>query len=293
MTEITILSGKGGTGKTSLSAALASLAENSVFCDNDVDASDMHLLLNPVPREKHDFEGGRTAEIHPDKCIQCGICMDHCRYDAISRDAQGAFRIDPFQCEGCRLCERVCPENAITSTQEMNNHWFVSDTRFGTLVHATMAPGEENSGRLVTQIRQRARTLAKETNCQIIINDGPPGIGCPVIASVTGTNLVIIVLEPSRSSLHDARRLTELVQTFNIPVWAVINKADLHEDQSEEIRRFLEENGIPLLTSLPFDRVMVEAMIHRKTIMEYAGETLLGQRIHAIWQEIYRFATTS
>ncbi len=281
--EITILSGKGGTGKTSISAALASISSNAVFCDSDVDAADMHLLMHPEVLETHDFAGGRTAWIDPQVCSGCGICMDHCRFDAISMQPEGTYAIDPFQCEGCRLCERVCPEEAITSHLEMNNHWFVSRTRFGPLLHATMAAGEENSGKLVTEVRKKARDIAREKEYRLIINDGPPGIGCPVIASITGTQGVLLVIEPTLSGYHDAGRVVDLVRSFEVPVWAVINKSDINESLADTIRVFLKEESIPLLATIPFDRRMVESMIRGKTIMEYAPDSAPSQAIREIW----------
>ena len=187
MQEITILSGKGGAGKTSVAAAIASLAKNAVFCDNDVDAADLHLIFHPKIIEEHDFSSGIKAVIDPEKCSVCGLCMEHCRFSAIHPNNNGIPEVNPFQCEGCRLCERICPEEAIKSVQYNKNKWFISETRFGPFVHARMGAGEENSGRLVTEIRKKAREIATETVADFIINDGPPGIGCPVIASVTGT----------------------------------------------------------------------------------------------------------
>ena len=205
MQEITILSGKGGTGKTSITAGLASIANNAVFCDNDVDAADLHLILEPDIIEKHQFESGKVAHIDKEICINCGICEQECRFDAIKSENGEKPEVNPFSCEGCRLCERLCPVDAITTTTNNNNWWFVSDTRFGQMVHAKMGAGEENSGKLVTTIRNHAKKIAKSTSAEFVINDGPPGIGCPVISSVTGTNKVLLVIEPSISGFHDAR----------------------------------------------------------------------------------------
>ena len=221
MKEITILGGKGGTGKTSITAALASVMSNAIFCDNDVDAADLHLLFDPKIIETHTFMGAYEATIDTEMCTACGICVEHCRFDAIHPSGD-VFQVNHFQCEGCRLCERVCPVNAITSEQSTRNKWFVSNTRFGKLVHAQMFPGEENSGKLVAEIRGKAREIAKADKLDWIINDGPPGVGCTAISSITGTDHVLLVIESTLSGLHDAKRVAELVRGFKIPLSAII-----------------------------------------------------------------------
>jgi len=284
--EITILSGKGGAGKTSVAAAFASLAKNTVYCDNDVDAADLHLIFNPEIQEKHDFSSGSKAVIDPEKCSVCGLCTEHCRFDAIHLNKNGIPEVNPFQCEGCRLCERICPEQAITSIQFNNNKWFVSKTRFGPLIHARMGAGEENSGRLVTEIRKKAKEIAAESAADFIINDGPPGIGCPVIASVTGTGKVLLVIEPSLSGLHDAKRLFRLVNSFHIPVEAVINKFDVNEELTLETEKFLNEHQIPLLGKIPFDTVLVESMVNEQTIVEFDPGNRISTAIKSIWKQL-------
>ncbi len=290
MFEITVLSGKGGTGKTSFTAALASVAENAVFCDNDVDAADLHLIFNPKILEKHTFYGSWTANIDENKCSDCGLCFSNCRFGAIFQNGKGHYEINEFLCEGCRLCERLCPFHAIKSEKSSNNFWYVSDTRFGKLVHAYMGPGEENSGKLVTQVRTKAKEIAKELNADYVLNDGSPGIGCPVIAAVTGTNLVIVVIEPSKSGLHDASRLIELIHTFNIPIVAIINKFDLNPEVSSDIELYLSESKIPLLGKIQFDPVMVEAVVAGKTIVEHSPENDISQIIKQIWQKIKEYS---
>ena len=286
MKEITILSGKGGAGKTSVAAALASLASNSVFCDCDVDAADLHLLLTPEVQEEYAFDSGSLAVINPDLCTNCGICWQNCRFNAIHPNEKSIPEINPFQCEGCRLCERICPVDAITMVKNTNNRWFVSDTRFGPMVHARMGAGEENSGRLVTEIRKKAKEIALNQNAEIIISDGPPGIGCPVIASLTGTDMVLMVIEPSLSGLHDAQRMVELVQSFQLPAFAIINKFDINKEITEKTERFLLENKIPLLGKLPFDNQLVESMIHAITITELAPKNRVSKELKSVWQRI-------
>jgi len=241
MKEITVISGKGGTGKTTVTAALASVADNMVLCDSDVDAADLHLILKPEIHEAHIYKGSWIVTIDQDKCTSCGICSDHCRFDAISVHDTEIRTINPFKCEGCRLCERLCPSAAITSEQSTANSWYVSKTRVGTMTHARMGPGEENSGKLVTQIRRKAKELANEEEAGYILTDGPPGTGCPAIASITGTNQVLLVMEPSKSSLHDAQRVIELVRQFNIPLSVLINKWDINPEVSEQIESYMDE----------------------------------------------------
>lgn len=286
MKEITILSGKGGTGKTSITAAIGSIASSVVFCDNDVDAADLHLIMKPAIREEHTYIGAWTASIDQSSCIDCGICTDHCRFDAIHPDSHGKLEINPFKCEGCRLCERLCPVQAISSLQSTNNNWYVSDTRFGTLVHAKMGPGEENSGKLVSVVRKRARELAVEGNARYLINDGPPGIGCAAISSLTGTDLVIMVIESTISGFHDAGRLYELIQSFSIPTYALINKFDINPVSTAEIEEFLKEKSIPLIGKIPFDRNMVNAMVKGKTIVEYSDQIEASKVIIEAWGKL-------
>ena len=286
MKEITILSGKGGTGKTSLTAALASVAKNCVFADIDVSASDLHLILDPDIREQHDFLGGWLVSIDPDKCTGCQVCESHCRFDAIHTNNDGTCSIDPHRCEGCRLCERICPEDAITSEQNKDNYWFISSTRFGTLVHAKLTPGEENSGKLVTRVRKQARDIAKEVQADFILNDGPPGTGCSTIASLTGADQVIMVLEPSKSALHDAERLLKLIDSFSLPVYAILNKWDINLRLTKEIEIFLKRHSIPLLAKIPFNEDMVRAMLEGKTIVEYEPGSKSASQIKSIWNQI-------
>jgi MinD superfamily P-loop ATPase len=286
MKEITILSGKGGAGKTSVAAALASVAQNAVFCDNDVDAADLHLIFNPEIKESYTFSSGNKAVINTDECTNCGLCTDYCRFDAIHINASGQLEVNHFQCEGCRLCERVCPAEAITMIENNNNYWYVSETRFGTLVHAKMGPGEENSGKLVTEVRRKAKEIATEIKADFIVNDGPPGIGCSAIASVTGTDLVLLVIEPTLSGLHDAARLVELAESFKIPIHAVINKFDINPEITGKVEKYLSDKNIPLAGKLAFEPKMVESMVAEKTIVEFAPDENISREFFSIWNKI-------
>ncbi|SMO34742.1 MinD superfamily P-loop ATPase, contains an inserted ferredoxin domain [Saccharicrinis carchari] len=286
MKEITLLSGKGGTGKTTLTAALASIAHKAVLCDNDVDAADLHLILHPKVRCKHVFQGAWQATIDSNKCTQCDACITNCRFDAIHMNATGYPEVNPISCEGCRLCERICPANAIISERSQNNYWYESDTRFGPLVHARMGPGEENSGKLVSTVRKKAREIAKEIQADFIINDGPPGIGCSVISALSGTHLLVLITEPSQSGLYDAKRLVQLAQSFNIPVRGIINKANINSEMTRMISQFFDSEQIPVLAHIPFDKNVVQAMIEGKTIVEHDSTSELTRCVQKIWEQI-------
>jgi MinD superfamily P-loop ATPase len=283
MKEITVISGKGGTGKTSITAALASVYPNAVFCDCDVDAADLHLIFNPEKEETHVFEGAWVAEIDANKCTNCGICEANCRFEAISlHPKNNSHSIDPFKCEGCRLCERLCPEEAITSERSKNNFWYISNSRFGKLVHASMGPGEENSGKLVSQVRKVARDIAKKTEADLIINDGPPGIGCAAISSITGCDEVILVIEPSKSGIHDIKRVIELTNSFNIPARAIINKSDLNINISSELESYLKSSNINVIAKLPYSSEFTQAQTLGLNIIEHAPSSSISQTLKSI-----------
>lgn len=287
MKEICILSGKGGTGKTTVTAALAGTWNDQVLCDADVDAADLHLILKPETLEKHIFEGAWVATIDRERCIQCGICSEYCRFDAISIDESGMRTIDPFKCEGCRLCERICPSEAIFSKRSRNNYWCVSETRAGPMVHASMGPGEENSGKLVAQVRKKARQIAKETGASILLTDGPPGTGCAAISSITGSDAVLLVIEASLSSLHDALRLGELIRKFDITCYALINKYDINREVTRQIEEFLKKESIPLLGKIPFDVSVVKAMVAGLSITEYDPESKISLTISKVRNKLF------
>ena len=284
MKELVVLSGKGGTGKTSLMAALASMGQNSVLCDADVDAADLHLLLAPDVQQKTDFMGGGIAKIDADKCTQCGHCIELCRFDAISDD----FSIDEISCEGCGVCVDLCPEQAIDFPIQKCGEWYVSDTRFGVMVHARLGIAEENSGKLVTLVRQEAKKLAEDRGLKLILTDGPPGVGCPVIASVGGATALLVVTEPTVSGLHDLQRVLELATHFKVPCLVCINKFDLNLDQTAAIEALALKRDIPVVGKIPFDPQFTAAMVQGKTIFEYAPEGELGGTLRTLWGTIWQ-----
>ena len=282
MKELVIISGKGGTGKTCLTAAFASLDGNKVICDADVDAADLHLITAPTIKEKHDFQGGHTAIIKKDKCTACGLCQDLCRWEAISDD----FEVDNIACEGCGVCVYFCPEKAIDFPINTCGEWFISETTFGPMVHARLGIAEENSGKLVSLVRREAKKLAEEKNLDLILTDGPPGIGCPVIAAVGGASGVLIVTEPTVSGKHDMERVVRLAAHFNIPAMVCINKFDLNIDLTRDIENFAEEMGLPCLGLIPFDPIFTKAMVQGQTIFEYNMESEAGQAVKQMWEKI-------
>jgi MinD superfamily P-loop ATPase len=271
MREIVVISGKGGAGKTSMTGAFAHLADNAILCDLDVDAPDLHLLLSPQIKTEESFLSGNEAVIDPDRCIGCGQCAELCRYNAVREDADG-YRIDPLACEGCKVCVALCPEQAIDFPQKHCGQWYVSDTRFGTMVHAQLFPGEENSGRLVTLLKQKARAIAEEQGLDLVLCDGAPGIGCPVISSMAGTNLAVIVTEPTPSGLHDLKRVAELCDRFRTKVAVLVNKWDINPDLTEEIESWSTGRDYTLAGRIPHDRAVVDAMLERKAVTETGSD---------------------
>jgi MinD superfamily P-loop ATPase len=281
MKQIVVISGKGGTGKTVITGAFAALAKNKVMADCDVDAADLHLLLAPDIKERHDFRSGLSAFIDKTKCTQCGKCRDICRFDAITDD----FVVDPVACEGCAFCSYICPVDAIKMEENLAGEWYISDTRFGPMVHAKLGIAEENSGKLVSLVRKQAKELAEKNNCDWVIVDGAPGVGCPVIASLSGIDCAVVVTEPTLSGLHDALRVIEVTKHFNVPSKLVINKYDLNTDMSDKIEKHCRENGIELIGRVRFDKSVVKAMVEGKTIMEYENSSVKDE-IQEIWGKI-------
>lgn len=268
MKEIVIISGKGGTGKTSVTAALASLGGNQVLADCDVDAADLHLVLSPDVRRSEVFVAGERAAIDADKCVSCGLCAEHCRYGAISDD----FQVIGENCEGCGVCAFVCPEGAAAMHPRACGHWFESETRFGPMVHARLGIAEENSGKLVTTVRMRAKEIAEARGAELILTDGPPGIGCPVIASLGGAHLALAVAEPTASALHDLKRVRGLTRHFDIPMMVVINKSGINDEVADAIRAFCKDEGVELAGELPYDPAFTQAQIRSRSVVEYDPE---------------------
>jgi len=281
MKEIIILSGKGGSGKTITTSAFAALAKNKVMVDCDVDAADLHLILHPEIKESGIFKCGVTAEIDKDLCRECGRCIRACRFDSISND----FVVNPLSCEGCNFCKIVCPANAITLHENESGEWFISESRFGPFVHAKLGIAEENSGKLIALIKEKAKTLAEKISADWIIVDGSPGIGCPVTSALTGSSAAVIVIEATQSGLHDASRVIEVAKHFKIPIFAIINKYDLNDKLTLEIESYCTNNDITLLGKIKFDKVVVESIVAGKSIIEFDdGE--VSQTITKIWEKL-------
>ncbi len=283
--EIAIISGKGGTGKSSISAAFATLNGNVVLADCDVDAANLYLLFNPTHEEEIVYIAGHKAVINYDLCTSCGICESYCRFDAISVKGSKVF-ISEISCDGCFLCSRICPEKAITMVQNNKSRMYSGSFRNGKMVYGRLAPGEENSGKLVNMVREKARQVSREKNLDTIILDGPPGIGCPVISTITGVDKVVIVTEPTISGLHDMQRTIGMVQKFNLPASVIINKYDLNPSMSGQIEDWCRQNGILIVGQLPFDRQITEAMVQAKSIIEFNPDIDISEKIKIIWNKI-------
>ncbi len=308
MKRLVILSGKGGTGKTSVAAALAHLAAEDrpiVLADADVDAANLELVLAPTKREEHTFMGGQVAVIDPARCTACGICVQVCRFDAIVETrGQGdkeirrprpplplspspCLMVDPLACEGCASCVYQCPAEAIHMEEQQAGLWFRSDTRFGPLFHAHLFAGQENSGKLVTMVKQQARLLALDEGRELLIVDGPPGIGCPVISACAGANLTLVVTEPTVSGVHDLERILGTVRHFRVPALVLINKADLNPAHAARIAAYCQARGIPLAGRLPYDDVVTAAMIQGQPVTVYAPDSAIGQALRDVWSQVW------
>ncbi|MDD5011257.1 MAG: 4Fe-4S binding protein [Phycisphaerae bacterium] len=327
MKELVVISGKGGTGKTSIVASFAALAKNAVFADCDVDAADLHLVLSPTISKSSDFTGGKQAFIRTDKCIGCGLCLSYCRFGAVIQDnnadelsAPGlkdcencdhckrscsvrnhalirdmqqsmgltgptVFRIDPLACEGCGVCVEFCPVKAIDFEPVINGQWFISDTRFGPMVHAKLGIAQENSGKLVTLIRTQAKKIAEEQKKDLLIVDGSPGIGCPVIASITSADIVVVVTEPTLSGIHDLQRVAQLAANFKIPVMVCINKADINQEIAGQIEDYARSQNMKIAGKISYDNVFTKAQIAESAVVEYT-DNKIAQEIKDLWQNV-------
>jgi len=291
MKELVVISGKGGTGKTSIVASFASLAKKAVFADCDVDAADLHLVLEPKIKQESNFSGGKLATIIAQKCNGCGKCQGLCRFDAIHLNGEGndiidkTFTVDPISCEGCKVCVEFCPVGAIEFNDCINGQWFISDTRFGPMVHAKLGIAEENSGKLVTLIRKEAKRIATEEKKNLIIVDGSPGIGCPVIASITGADLILIITEPTLSGKHDLGRVADLAASFGIPTLLCINKSDLNRKIMGQVVEEAGSRGIKLAGKIRYDKAFTKAQIMKATVIEYTGGWV-SEEIKALWRNV-------
>lgn len=293
MKQIVVLSGKGGTGKTSISAAFAHLSCTQanfppfVFVDADVDAANLSLVLQPSIYDPNEFWGGSLAVIDSDQCVNCGACATVCRYDAVLPDPRNeqVRWIDPIACDGCAVCVYACPEGAISMVQQQEGNWFQSNTSFGSLFHAELFPGKENSGKLVTLIKQQARLFAEDTQSQYVVIDGPPGIGCPVISACAGTDLGLIVTEPSLAGLHDLKRVLDTLRHFRVPAVICINKADIYPEGTRAIREFAAAEGIDLIGEIPYDENIPRAMIEGKPITLLFPDSPAAQAVRDVWQK--------
>lgn len=286
MKEIVIISGKGGTGKTSLTASFAVIGGmDVVVADCDVDAADMHLLMQPDFGVSEDFYSGEVAFINQENCTQCGICLEVCRFDAISVH-NGEHIISPMACEGCGYCARVCPTETIINKDLLSGKLFISTIKTGSqMVHARLGIGSDNSGKLVAKVKDEAKAIAVKEQKDYILVDGSPGVGCPVVSSLSGANFVVLVTEPTVSGLHDLKRVYELVKKFNIKAGCIINKADINKEKQAEIKQFLNDEGIEHLIDLPYDESFTKAMTLGQTIVEFNQNTLTT-RLKEAWGKI-------
>lgn len=285
MKQLAIISGKGGTGKTIISSSFASLARSKVMVDCDVDAANLYLLLHPEIQESHEFSGGMKARIDQNKCSRCGECLDACHFSAINEKKDGEIIIDPISCEGCGVCYHICPVEAVEMEKSLSGEWFVSHTKYGPFVHARLGIGEENSGKLVTETRKKARELAEKNNLDLVIIDGPPGIGCPVIASLSGADMALIVTEPTLAGIHDMERVAQTAHHFKISTACCINKCDINPENSAIIEDWCQKNSIPLMGKIPFDEDVTHSMVNLIPLPEYSNNAA-SKEIKSIWLNI-------
>jgi MinD superfamily P-loop ATPase len=289
MNELVVISGKGGTGKTSILASFAALAGHAVLADGDVDAADLHLLLAPTVQRREEFRCGRAAVIRQTDCIGCGACLARCRFEAVRMDkggvGEGRFTIDPTACEGCGVCVKACPVEAIDFPERVSGEWYVSDTRFGPLVHARLNPGGENSGKLVSQVRTVARDLAAERAADTVLVDGPPGVGCPVIAAISGAAQVLVVTEPTLSGLHDLQRVLELTRHFGVQAAVCVNKWDINPELTEQIESVARAAAAVVTGRVRYDRMVTQAQVAGRTVVEM-GSSAADDDIRDVWSAL-------
>ncbi len=291
MKEVVVISGKGGTGKTSITAGFAALAQNAVLADCDVDAADLHIIMEPRFKQITDFVGGKQAHIETAKCVSCGKCKKICKFDAINLDGPAndivakTYTVDPISCEGCKVCVEFCPVDAIRFEDSINGQWFVSETRFGPMVHAKLGIAQENSGKLVTLIRNRAKEIAEQNNHDMLLIDGSPGIGCPVIASITGADLVLIVTEPTLSGKHDLERVAKLASNLKVPAMVCINKSDINPEIANEIKDQAEQMGLNFAGQVEYSEQFTKAQVNKLSIIEY-DKSQSSKQIENLWRNI-------
>jgi MinD superfamily P-loop ATPase len=285
MKQLTILSGKGGTGKTTITACFAVLAKNAVVADCDVDAPDLHLLLNPEVIQTQEFKGSKVALIDQAKCTKCGLCQKQCLFGAIS----DGISIDGLACEGCGVCTITCPVGAVTLVERIAGNAYISRTKYGFMSHALLNPGESNSGKLVMLVRQNAKILAEKENIGLIIIDGSPGIGCPVIASISGVDACLVVTEPTLSGIHDLERVLQLLNHFKVKPFVCVNMYNINADNTDKILAFCKEKGIDVVGTIPFNPEVTQAMVSGKTIVEYAPEGSVTAEIKDMWKKLSLF----
>jgi MinD superfamily P-loop ATPase len=285
MKQLTVISGKGGTGKTTLVGAFAVLAENKVIADCDVDAPDLHLLLHPEVERQEEFKGLKVAVMDKSLCIECGTCVETCRFNAIVSTEDTGYAVNPARCEGCGACVYTCPQEALSLRERVSGYAFVSTTKYGPMVHAQLNIAEEASGKLVTVVRELAREIAEREDHDLILIDGAPGIGCPVIASLSGVDLALIVTEPTLSGLHDLERILDVATHFGIGSVVCINKYDLSEKNSERIAAFCQQRGVEIVGKIPYDPVVTEAMVAAMPVVEFS-EGMVSKTIRDMWERI-------
>ena len=281
MKKMTILSGKGGTGKTTVTASLAALSSDAVFADCDVDASNLHLLLKPEVKETITFKGLNLAVIDPEKCFLCGLCEENCRFNAIHD-----YEVDGIHCEGCKVCVEICPVQAIDFVERICGHAYISETKYGPMSHARLIPGMENSGKLVTLVRQNAKKLAEDRELRLVLVDGPPGIGCPVIASLADIDYGLVVVEPTLSGIHDLERALQLLDHFNVEALVCVNKHDLNDENTAAIVWFCDEEDIEVVGWIPFDPEVTKAMVAGLPVVEYAPDSPASGAIRSMWERL-------